>query len=110
MPCLASRIPYGEAVTPEKLRMIEQGEAYLRRQLGLTDCRVRHHGALARIEVPADQIERLASADVRTALDTHFRSIGYQYVALDLRGFRSGALNEVISLKAPDGSPPAPAR
>ncbi len=110
MPCLASRIPYGEAVTPEKLRMIEQGEAYLRKQLGLTDCRVRHHGVLARIEVPADAIERLASADVRTALDAHFRSIGYQYVALDLRGFRSGALNEVIQIKTPAGSPPAPAR
>lgn len=110
MPCLASRIPYGEPVTPEKLRMIEQGEAYLRKQLGLTDCRVRHHGTLARIEVPADQIERLASADVRAALDAHFRSIGYQYVALDLRAFRSGALNEVIQLKAPAGPPPAPAR
>ena len=110
MPCLASRIPYGEAITPEKLRMIEQGEAYLRRQLGLTNCRVRHHGVLARIEVPADQIERLASADVRTALDAHFRGIGYQYVALDLRGFRSGALNEVIQLKTPTCSPPASAR
>ncbi len=110
MPCLASRIPYGEPVTREKLRMIEQGEAYLRRQLGLTDCRVRHHGLLARIEVPADQIERLAGAEVRTALDAHFRRIGYQYVALDLRGFRSGALNEVIPLTTPTGPPPAPAQ
>jgi uncharacterized protein len=97
MPCLASRIPYGEAVTAEKLRMIEQGEAYLRKQLGLRDCRVRHHGNLARIEVPADQIERIASDEVRKELDAHFRVIGYQYIALDLRGFRSGALNETLT-------------
>jgi uncharacterized protein len=110
MPCLASRIPYGEAVTAEKLRMIERGEAYLRGSLGLTDCRVRHHGTLARIEVPADQIERLASPEARTALDAHFREIGYQYVALDLRGFRSGALNEVIQLDSPTDPTPGPAR
>ena len=96
MPCLSSRIPYGEEVTPEKLRMIGQGEAYLRKELGIGDCRVRHHGSVARIEVPADQIERLARPDLRAALDKHFQSIGYRYVALDLRGFRSGALNEVI--------------
>lgn len=101
MPCLSSRIPYGEPVTSEKLRMIEQGEAYLRKELGIGDCRVRHHGALARIEVPPDQIERLASPAVRAELDRHFRSIGYQYVSVDLRGFRSGALNEVIQLRQP---------
>ncbi|UCG15872.1 MAG: ATP-dependent sacrificial sulfur transferase LarE [Phycisphaerales bacterium] len=99
MPCLSSRVPYGEEVTPEKLRMIGQGEAYLRKELGIADCRVRHHGSVARIEVPADQIERLARPDVRAALDHHFQSIGYRYVALDLRGFRSGALNEVIQAR-----------
>jgi uncharacterized protein len=104
MPCLSSRIPYGEPVTPEKLRMIERGEAYLRKELGIGDCRVRHHGALARIEVPPDQIERLASPAVRAELDRHFRSIGYQYVSVDLRGFRSGALNEVILLRPPGDS------
>ena len=101
MPCLSSRIPYGEKVTPEKLRMIEQGEAYLRKTLGVADCRVRHHGNLARLEVPTEQIARLAEPEVRAALEKHFRSIGYQYVALDLRGFRSGSLNEVIQLRPP---------
>jgi uncharacterized protein len=101
MPCLSSRIPYGEPVTPDKLRMIERGEAYLRKVLGIANCRVRHHGTLARIEVPPDQIERLASPAVRAELDRHFRSIGYQYVSVDLRGFRSGALNEVIQLRQP---------
>lgn len=96
MPCLSSRVQYGETITPEKLRMIERGEAILR-GLGLTDCRVRHHDRLARIEVPAAWIERLASAAIRERIDAAFREIGYQYVALDLRGFRSGSLNEVIA-------------
>jgi uncharacterized protein len=101
MPCLASRVPYGEEVTPEKLRMIEHGEMYLRKDLGISDCRVRHHGQLARIEVPIDEIPRLVEPDVRQALDDYFRSLGFQYVSLDLRGFRSGALNEVIQLQPP---------
>ncbi len=101
MPCLASRIPYGEEVTPGKLRMIEEGERFLRKTLGIAECRVRHHGQLARIEVPPDHIERLADPATRATLDQHFRELGYQYVTLDLRGFRSGALNEVIQLQPP---------
>ncbi len=95
-PCLASRIPYGEEITPAKLRMIEQGEAFLR-GLGLRDCRVRHHNNLARIEIPAEQIEAFMRPDVRAKIDAEFRRIGYAYVAMDLRGFRSGSLNEVIA-------------
>ncbi len=95
-PCLSSRVQYGEQITPEKLRMIEHGEAFLR-TLGLRECRVRHHDKLARIEVPADQIARLAAPDVRSKIDTAFRAIGYLYVTLDLRGFRSGSMNEVIA-------------
>lgn len=95
-PCLSSRVQYGEAITPEKLRMIERAEAFLR-ALGLRECRVRHHDRLARIEAPAEWIDRLAAADVRARVDAAFREIGYQYVALDLRGFRSGSLNEVIA-------------
>ncbi len=97
MPCLASRIPYGETITPEKLKMIERGEALLR-SLGFDECRVRHHQNLARIEVPAQQIEKLCQPETRQRIETAFREIGYAYVAVDLRGFRSGSMNEVIAL------------
>lgn len=95
-PCLSSRIPYGEAVTPEKLRMIERAEAVLRR-LGFRECRVRHHERLARIEVAPHRIADLAAEAVRSQVDAEFREIGYQQVTVDLRGFRSGSLNEVIA-------------
>lgn len=96
-PCLSSRVQYGEAITPEKLNMIERAENVLR-DLGVRECRVRHHDRLARIEVPPHEIERLAAADVRARIDAAFRELGYQYVTLDLRGFRSGSMNEVIQI------------
>lgn len=95
-PCLSSRVPYGQAVTPAKLRMIERAEAVLR-GLGFRECRVRHHETLARIEVPVDRVAELAGSDLRTKIDVAFREIGYQHVTVDLRGFRSGSLNEVIA-------------
>ena len=95
-PCLSSRIPYGEEVTPEKLRMIEAGERFLR-EMGIAECRVRHHNKLARIEVPPEFIPRLAEPETAARIDEHFRSLGYNYVSLDLRGFRSGSLNEVFA-------------
>ena len=95
-PCLSSRVQYGEEITPEKLRMIESAERMLR-ELGVRECRVRHHDNLARIEVPPEWIERLAIPQTRAAIDAEFRKIGYQYVAIDLRGFRSGSMNEVIA-------------
>jgi len=95
-PCLSSRIPYGEEITPEKLRMIEAGEAFLR-EMGILECRVRHHNKLARIEVPPEFIPKLAEPETAARIDEHFRSLGYNYVSLDLRGFRSGSLNEVIA-------------
>jgi uncharacterized protein len=95
-PCLSSRVQYGETITPEKLRMIERAEEVLH-SMGLRECRVRHHDRLARIEVPADQIAGLATVDMRARIDAAFREIGYQYVTLDLRGFRSGSMNEVIA-------------
>jgi uncharacterized protein len=94
-PCLSSRIPYGESVTPEKLARIDAAETYLR-ELGFGECRVRHHTDLARIELSPDELERLASAELRAAIDQHFRGLGFRYVTLDLRGFRSGSLNEVL--------------
>ena len=95
-PCLSSRVPYGEPVTPAKLEQIDRAETFLR-ELGFRECRVRHHGDLARIEVPAGEIARFADADLRARVDTRLREIGYRYVSLDLRGFRSGSLNEVLT-------------
>lgn len=94
-PCLSSRVQYGEAITPEKLARIEAAEAALR-ALGFRECRVRHHDALARIEVPPPEIARLLSDDVRVAIERRLRELGYRYVTVDLRGFRSGSMNEVF--------------
>ncbi|UCC29703.1 MAG: ATP-dependent sacrificial sulfur transferase LarE [Phycisphaerales bacterium] len=96
-PCLASRVPYGEEITPEKLHMIELAEAFLREEMDIRECRVRHHGNLARIEVPPVFIKTLAEPENAARIERHFRSLGYTYVALDLRGFRSGSMNEVIA-------------
>ena len=98
-PCLASRVAYGEEVTREKLHMIEEAERFLR-QWGWRELRVRHHGQVARIEVPADRIVELAAPEVRERIDAHLRKLGFAYVTLDLRGFRSGSLNEVHAFGA----------
>jgi len=96
-PCLSSRVQYGEHITPQKLRMIEAGEAFLH-EMGIRQCRVRHHDNLARIEVPPEFIPMLADPVQAARVDIYFRSLGYQYVVLDLRGFRSGSMNEVLPL------------
>lgn len=95
-PCLSSRVQYGEEITGEKLRMIEGAEAVLR-DMGIRECRVRHHDKLARIEVPPEWIEKISLRQTRTAVDAALRKLGYQYVTVDLRGFRSGSMNEVIA-------------
>jgi uncharacterized protein len=98
-PCLSSRLAPGVAVTPERTARIEAAEVYLR-QFGLRDCRVRlHEGELARIEVPLAEVERLARPEVRDALAKYLRELGFRYVTLDLEGFRSGSLNELVSLE-----------
>jgi pyridinium-3,5-biscarboxylic acid mononucleotide sulfurtransferase len=94
-PCLSSRIPYGEEVTPEKLRRIDVAETFLH-ELGFRECRVRHHDKLARIEVAPADLPRFADAELRAQVDAKLRELGFQYVTLDLRGFRSGSLNEVL--------------
>lgn len=94
-PCLASRVQYGEAITPEKLRRIEAAEDLLR-SLGFREFRVRHHDTLARVEVPPDEIPRLVQPDIRTRVDAGLRALGYHYVTIDLRGFRSGSMNDVL--------------
>jgi uncharacterized protein len=104
MACLSSRVPYGEAVTPEKLRMIEEGE-YVLRDLGFYDVRVRHHEltaggratALARIEVGADEMPKLLTDGTFARVAQALRKIGYAHVTLDLQGYRRGSVNEVSS-------------
>jgi uncharacterized protein len=94
--CLSSRIPYGELITQEKLSMIDQAEAFIM-QLGFRQVRVRQHEKLARIEVaPKDLAEIVAVADTVT---TKLQEIGYTYVSLDLKGYRSGSLNEVLPVE-----------
>ena len=95
-PCLSSRVQYGEHITPAKLKQIERSESLLK-SLGFRECRVRHHNNLARIELPADQIELACRPEVRAKIDASFREFGYAYVTIDLRGFRSGSMNEVIA-------------
>ncbi len=98
-PCLSSRLVPGLAATPERTRRIEEAESFLR-GLGMADCRVRYHeGDLARIEVPIHEIARLAAEPVRESLTAKFREIGFQYVTLDLAGFRSGNLNQLVPLE-----------
>ncbi len=100
--CLASRVPYGSEVTPELLRQIEQAEDVLR-GLGFTGFRVRHHGRVARIELPMDQVGRLMDDAVRCAVIEGVRDAGYLYVSLDLEGFRSGSGNLALTVSAAGG-------
>ncbi len=98
-PCLASRIAYGQAVTPERLRMIDLAEQAVRR-LGLREVRVRYHeGDLARIEVPAEAIAQVASPEVSKPLVAELSALGFKGVTLDLAGFRSGSLNAVLGVE-----------
>ena len=88
-PCLSSRIPFGQAVTPEKLRQIDALEDAVF-DAGFSDCRVRHHGDVARIEVPQDELARALEPGVRRALTVAGKDAGFRHVTLDLDGIRSG--------------------
>ena len=94
--CLSSRIPYGSEVTVEKLRMIDRGEEVLR-ELGFYQTRVRHHGDIARIEIAREELERALHLDVFAMLSCEFKKIGFKFVTLDLDGYRTGALNELLT-------------
>jgi uncharacterized protein len=98
MACLSSRIPYGEVVSPEKLRLIEQAENVLR-DLGFYDVRVRHHelkqGEMARIEVGASELPKFMVGDAANRVAVALKQIGYLHVTLDLLGYRRGSVNEV---------------
>lgn len=93
MACLASRIPYGTTVTVDRLRQVAQAESALR-AAGFRELRVRHHGELARIEVPPTEFERLLDEGRREQVLRGVRAAGFRHVTLDLRGFRSGSMNE----------------
>ena len=98
-PCLSSRIAYGQQVTPERLAMVDSAEQFLREQ-GLSTVRVRYHeGDLARLEVPAEAIAQLCEPAAREALAAYLKKLGFKYVTLDLEGFRSGSLNDLISIE-----------
>ena len=94
--CLSSRIPYGTPVTVEALAGIAKAEEYLR-SLGIERLRVRHHDTVARIEAGTEDFEILLDDETRREVVDRFREIGYSYVTLDLEGFRSGSLNEVLA-------------
>ena len=93
--CLASRFVYGEEITEEKLKMIDQAEQFLI-ELGFTEERVRMHGNLARIEVPEKDIGKLSEPETREKVYECLKEIGFMYVTLDLRGYRVGSMNEVL--------------
>ena len=97
-PCLSSRIAYGESVTPERLRMVDQAETYLR-SLGLRELRVRYHaGDLARIEIPQGEVSRFATLAEDKKIANRFQDLGFRFVTLDLVGFRSGSLNSLVQI------------
>ncbi|MBI1899951.1 MAG: ATP-dependent sacrificial sulfur transferase LarE, partial [Planctomycetia bacterium] len=98
-PCLASRIAYGEEVTEDRVAMIDRAERFLRER-GFRQVRVRYHkGDLARVEVPADQLDRLAQEPLRGELVRRLTELGFKYVTIDLLGFRSGSLNAVLPVE-----------
>ena len=93
--CLSSRIPYGTKVTAENVKLVERGEEALVR-LGFRVFRVRYHGELARIEIGTDELPKALDLEMAGTLVTIFRDLGFQYVTLDLAGYRQGSLNEVL--------------
>lgn len=95
-PCLASRLSYGLQITRERLGQVEQAEEWLR-ELGFRECRVRHHDTMARIEVRCQDFPRLFSEPIRSQIVARVIDLGFTYVTVDLAGFRSGSLNDVLS-------------
>ena len=103
--CLASRLPYGTEVTPERLGLVERGEAALR-ALGFRQFRVRLHDKLARVEIAPDELPRALAPQMAAAIAERLKAAGFAYVTLDLEGYRQGSLNETLS---PVGRPSAKA-
>jgi uncharacterized protein len=93
MACLSSRFPYGQTITYEALKMVGSAEAYIRK-MGFEVVRVRHHNRIARIEIMPDEMQRFL--DMREDVVSEFRRIGFTYITLDLSGFRSGSMDEIL--------------
>ena len=93
--CLASRLPYGTRVTPERLKQVEEGEERLR-ALGFRQLRLRHHGLLARVEIDPAELPRALDPEMARAIVAALKPLGFRFVSLDLEGYRTGALNEVL--------------
>ncbi|MFW5985132.1 MAG: ATP-dependent sacrificial sulfur transferase LarE [Halanaerobiaceae bacterium] len=95
MACLSSRFPYGEEITEEKLAMVEKGENFLR-DLGFIQLRVRHHGDIARIEVAPEERKKFFDLEIMDRVARKLKEIGFDYVTMDLAGYRMGSMNEVL--------------
>lgn len=102
MACLSSRIPYGQEVTVEKLSQVARAEQVLH-QLGFRQVRVRHHEKIARIEVEPEEWSRFSDFELRAQIQNELRELGFLYVTLDLVGYRTGSLNEVLKKGASNG-------
>ncbi|MFT9497844.1 ATP-dependent sacrificial sulfur transferase LarE [Anaerosolibacter sp.] len=94
--CLSSRFPYGQEITPEKLKMVDLAEQYLL-DLGFRQIRVRHHDQIARIEVSSIEREKFFDINIMDQIGAKFKEIGFTYVTLDILGYRTGSMNEVLS-------------
>jgi pyridinium-3,5-biscarboxylic acid mononucleotide sulfurtransferase len=94
--CLSSRIPYGQVVTIEKLSMVDRAEIALK-QMGFRQVRVRHHGEVARIEIAEEELPIALNPEMARRMAAALKELGFKYVALDLEGYRTGSLNEVLS-------------
>lgn len=97
-PCLSSRIAYGIPVSIERLSKVEKGEEFLR-DLGLREFRVRNHGELARLEIAPAEMNVILNKEMTDSIAEKFRKLGFKYVTLDLHGYRTGAMNEVLEKK-----------
>lgn len=93
--CLSSRFPYGQSITPEKLKMVDEAEQLLL-DLGFRQVRVRHHENLARIEIAGDQFPKIMEVEIRDCIYKRLREIGFTYISLDLEGYRTGSMNETL--------------
>ena len=96
--CLSSRIEYGRPVTPEALSVVERGEDALR-ALGFRQFRVRHHGEIVRIEIAREELHRALTAEMAREFTHIFKALGFQFVTLDLEGFRSGSMNSLLPVE-----------
>ena len=96
--CLSSRLPYGTEVTLERLAQVEEGEQKLR-DLGFRQVRLRHHGDLARVEIDPSELAKALEVDMAAAITAAIKPLGFRWVSLDLEGYRTGSLNEVLFIR-----------